>query len=143
MDESQVKKLVDENIKSLMLALQLQNWDISIYIEQIEGNIPARNQPEIKYRNAKIQINPLEEEYSKQVLDDLRHELLHCFHSSFETYRKAVGQLITDITFEAIDEIFKRACEETVLAIEDMLNKGLGLTAEKMIEIAIGRKGLE
>lgn len=134
MDESRVKEIVDKNIGHLKRAVQLQQWECDVRREAIGNKVPAQCQPMPGYRQAIIKLDSAELDDEEDLMDSLRHELLHCMISSFETYRKGVGELIDGTTFNALDVMFKRACEETVGNIERMLDHGLGLTPKKMIE---------
>lgn len=128
MDESQVKAIVNANLKQMRWALQLQDWDIEIEYRCLgHGTLTVKAEctPELRYLSAVIVIDPAEAENEEGVLKSLRHELLHCLTAAMETYRKAVGQLLDDKVFNAIDELFRDACENTVRGIEQMLDYGL------------------
>lgn len=128
MDESKVKEIVDANLKQLCWALQLQKWDIKVSYEHLhEDDVISMAECTANPRHhwAAIVIDPAQHKSEEDVLKSLRHELLHCMASLFETYRKAVGQLLDDKVFDAIDVFFRDASEVTVWRIEQMLDFGL------------------
>ena len=100
MDTSEVKKIINDNIKFIRWALQLQLWDIDLTYDHVREDgdkiYPANCQPFPEYRILKIKINPLEEEDEDDVITDLLHEMLHGLTCSFETYRKAVYHLVSE-----------------------------------------------
>lgn len=128
MDESQVKAIVDVNLEQVLWSLQLQDWNLKFEYRCLgHGSdiTQAECTPSPRYRKAVIVIDPAAAENEKDVMDSLRHELLHCLIADIETYRKAVGQLLERDVFNALDELFSDAVEATVRRIEQMLDHGM------------------
>lgn len=132
MDQSKVKELVNANIKQMRWALQLQDWNIDVTCGPLEANCGGTCKSDPKRQRACIEINPAAHEDEVDVVTTLRHELLHVLHADFETYRKAVSQLVDSSTFNAIDEFFSHAAESLVARLERMLDHGLKVGAEAM-----------
>lgn len=132
MDESQVRKLVNDNLKQMRWALQLQDWDVDIVYAHTDDGTQAECTPGPGHRNAEIVLVPPSQKNQEDTLKSLQHELLHLFPADFEIYRKAVGQLLDDKDFNAIDEFFRYAVERTVNQIERMLDHGLKISPEDL-----------
>jgi len=128
MDESQVKAIVNANVEEMRRALQLQDWEIKFEYHCLGHGSDVTEAvctPDPRYNRAVIVIDPARAENEEEVLKSLRHELLHCLIAAIETYRKAVGQLLDEKPFNAIDELFCDAVETTVRRLEQMLDHGL------------------
>lgn len=107
MDASEVQRLIDDRLDGLQRAMQLQRWTIRAYAGSLH------------------------------VIASLRHEILHIMHAPFETYRQAVRQLVhDDSAFNALDEVWTLACEQTVKNLEHMFDHGIRLSTDAMIERA-------
>ncbi len=127
MDESKVREIVNAHVKEMRWALQLQDWRINVFYRHLDGEAVADCRSNAGSRQAWIRIDNDKCDDKEEVLTTLRHELLHIFHAEMETYRKAVGQLIEDGPFNAVDEFFQQANEKFVTRIEQMLDYGLGM----------------
>lgn len=133
MDETEIRRILDKNLKHMKWALQLQQWTLHLRLDHIGNNATARCEPQPEYRHAKLTFDPIEQESPHDLLENLRHELLHCLISRFETYRAAVRALVAKDIFYALDVVYYGAVEETVGDIERMLDYGLGITPAKMV----------
>lgn len=145
MDHSKVREIVNAHIKQMRWALQLQDWQIDVTHVHLDGDAIGDCRPEPTYRRAYIRIDSDKCDDVNEVLETLRHEMLHIFDAEMETYRKAVSQLISDETFNAIDEFFRQAVEGMVHRVERMLDHGLKIGAQEMCEgsteVGDGMKG--
>lgn len=133
MDESKVREIVNVNVDGMCCALALQDWRIDIeytHCDRATGTCT----PEPVQRLATIEIDPAKCEDEGGVLGVLRHELLHIFTADFETYRKAVAQLVPDSTFNAIDEFFRFAVESVVHHLERAFDLGLKIDMRQFCE---------
>ena len=124
MDESAVKKIVESNIKRLVKKLGLENWDITLKYESLDGDDLARCLPNIEYRLAVIRIDPAQMDDKAHILHVMLHELIHCITCTFVTYRLAVARLI-DIErgHDAVNVIYDRADEEITTAFCRILER--------------------
>lgn len=135
MDESEVREIVNANIRQMRWALQLQDWEFKIEYACLghssQETVKAECSPDPKYKHAVIVFDPAAVESEADVLRSLRHELLHCLYADIETYRKAVAQLLDDKPFNAVDEFFRHAVESLVGRLERMLDHGLKIDMER------------
>ena len=140
MDTSAAREVVDGALKPMRWRLQLQRWKVTVYythLSQAYGTCtPLANQ-----ETAIIEIDNDERENRDELLNTLRHELIHCMLADFETYRKSVGELLDDKVFNALEPVFRHAVERAVANIENCLDSGLGHTPSEMaaaVEIPSG-----
>lgn len=133
MDTSQAREIVTAALKPMRWRLQLNMWDVDVRYRCLEDGLGTCT-PEVKHDTAVIEIDSEEHESSDDILNTLRHELIHLMLANLETYRKAVGQLVDDKAFDALDEFWRHAVERTVLNFERCLDHGLGQTPAGMAE---------
>jgi len=122
MDESAVKKIVEANIEQLKKQLGLTDWGISTTYGSCDGD-PAVTMCDIDYKIADIRLDPMCMDDEAEVLHALKHELMHCVISSFQTYRSAVECFLTEKERAAMAVIFRRADEESACALAKILER--------------------
>ncbi|HOR26864.1 MAG TPA: hypothetical protein PLG73_02450 [Candidatus Sumerlaeota bacterium] len=66
--------------------------------------------------------------------------MLHVLLGQFEILRQQISKVVSDDMFEVLDVAWRDASERAVAMMEDALDNGLGLTPEKMIELAKTRE---
>lgn len=147
MDQSAVREIVQVKVRQLRWALQLQDWKIDVEYGALssDGDSPrtmGECYADAEYRAARIVLDPHVLDNEEEVLDVLRHEMLHIFHAELKTYRSAVCQLLARDSFLAVDEILKLATETTVKRIEQMLDHGLGLEIPGMLAASEASSGV-
>lgn len=131
MDESEVKRIVRHNEKKLIKELGLSKWDIVVKCESMSDRVAGGCKPDIVYKKAIIIIDPklLWNEYD--VIITLRHELLHCILSTFDTYLSALSKLLPEKVYTALAVMFNRANEEVVCDICRILEKLSSIRGEQ------------
>lgn len=123
MDELEVKHIVRRNEKKLIKELGLSEWDIIVKCESIPGKVAGECRPEIVYKSAIITIDSKEMWSEYHVIITLRHELLHCVLSTFDTYLSALSKFLLEKEYAALEVVFNRANEEVICNICRMLEK--------------------
>jgi septum formation topological specificity factor MinE len=135
MDLSEVRSIVEEAAPSMREALWLGQWHLSFVYGPCEGGSwSAQCYRKAPYRQAIITIDPARAEDRADVLDSLRHELLHCVVGEFDVYANMVQTNIDvdDGPATAVEErAFALAVERTVNHLECVLD-GLGMTPERL-----------
>jgi len=86
------------------------------------------------YLQGSLTIDPQQHYTEEEVLDSLRHELIHLFLAGFHTYRDQVGRCLDETTMKALDVQFFKAIENGVEQVESALDHGLRLPVEKMVK---------
>lgn len=135
LDHSQVRDIVNANIKRMRWALQLQDWRIDVSYGHLEEGVRGECRLGIGHKKAAIIIDNDKCDDERMVLETLRHELLHLFDAEMELYRHAARHLVDGASFDAIDELFLHAAERFVGALERMLDHGLKIGVHEMCEI--------
>ena len=128
MDKSEVKAIVDRNIKPMMALLGVQHWKINVLYEPCTNpNWVASCARNIAYQKATITIDPSRADSEEDVIDSLRHELIHVLLAPFDAYRGIMTSHLTqgDTLDRIEDEAWEVAIENTVLAVERIFDWGL------------------
>lgn len=125
MDLSEVRSIVNEHLKPIRDALQLQDWHIDTEYLPIGDNKAARIRITPRYRKALIQFDPAAQDDRENVLRNLRHELLHLVLAPFTSYSLAVGEFVPEANSNLDDRLYADACELTVGNLERILDFGI------------------
>lgn len=141
---SEARAIVDEHLPWLRWALCLQDWRIEVDYGLVDKESPAGvrfcavTRCDNAYRKAYVTINEEMVDDEDDLLETLRHELLHVVHADFELYRATMIQQARDREqAEGLDlELFTHACERLVGNIERILDHGLGLGVKSMMELS-------
>ena len=134
MDESKVRAIVIEAAETMQVNLALREWDIRHYAEKCPNDsFTAQCRINTPYHRAFIWIDPAGHEAEDDVLDSLRHELLHLVGAEWEVYATMIMAGVEDS--ETMQRVEDRACtlasERTVSKLEKMLD-GLGVTPRRL-----------
>lgn len=140
MDKSQVRGIVEDNIKRMMSALQVQDWSIDVSYGPNDGDFAGATavvMRRVDYKIATINFDPEQLGSEETVLRALRHELLHLHLGQVDVYREAVGQFLpTAVDVTGVEErIWRYAHEQVVHRLEMMLDHGLKYQPWKSQEI--------
>ena len=132
MDKSEVQDIVSGAIEKMKDLLYLNDWQINIYYGHLGDNMNGKCERDISYRIADITLDPEELDSKEEVLDVLRHELLHLVIADFDLYKAAIHHNFDDNhTFAGL---YFHAAERVIGNIERMMDTRLKLTADKLIE---------
>jgi hypothetical protein len=124
-DASEVKRIVEANMRPMSEALGVHHWFFNIdYHSTGNENWKASCSRNIDYHHAHIIIDPAHCHSEKDVLESLRHEMLHVILAPFDLYRDLVTQHIQEDSVEARQErrAFNYAVEQMVLRLEKMFD---------------------
>lgn len=127
MDKSAVKQWVEQNVERIQKEMGLPHWRLNIYYEVIstamlkDESCPMSCMPLPQYESATIKIDPELHESPEDLEENLRHEFAHIIHSPFELPYYAIQMLLTEEQYNAINAVWKCACEMTVRNIERLL----------------------
>lgn len=132
-NREEARSYVGNIITEMLYTLRLNAWRIDIEWHAADGfeNTQGRCTADPKYRRAIIIIDCDLHDDMQDIGNTLRHELLHIMHASFQTYRRACSQGLERTEDNIVDEVYQLAAEETVLAIESMLDQ-MGMSAEAL-----------
>lgn len=137
MDQSEAKKLVHKYFRTFQRALHLNNWHfhfvygpITVEGERVMGR--CATSPE-RY-DCTIELDPQQHDDDEEFVDTLRHEMLHVLHADMQTLRRCLHELLSEGDFKIVAELENLACERIVSHLEFMLDHGLGLKPEAMVQ---------
>lgn len=119
-----VKAIVEPADKLMRDALGLSDWTVTVTYERDEDRMGSCSTM-TSYQKATINIDPSHHDDEDEVLDTLRHELLHIVHDEFTILRT-----------EENDRLHSHAAERTVLRMERMLDR-LGFTPRKLGSVTL------
>lgn len=142
MDRSEMRALLDDSLRPMRAALNLNDWFMRSKLASMEDGFVAECVADPNYSTAKLTFDVNGFENPSVLLDSLLHEMLHVMTAKFELYRKAIRPLIDDHkVWMSLEEVYTHACEDTVRRLEDMLRHGLNTTPRRLI--TRGKKLLE
>jgi hypothetical protein len=137
-DRSKVSEVVARHIDDLKLKLGLGQWDVVVEFDLreppggVSGNFitRGRNNWNIDYEKAYIQLDPDSFESEEDVLEALRHELFHLIDAPYTIAWNALKPILEadPVRLEMIDSVWTHATERTVKNIERMYR---GLTRKE------------
>lgn len=132
MDASEVKRIAEAALEPMATALHVREYEVHLRFEPLDDGNPARCEPNCPYLYAVITLDPAQQDDEEQVLNDLRHELLHVVHAEWAVYdnmlKASAGEWLSE---EVADRAYTLASERQVAKLERMLD-GLGMTAERL-----------
>jgi hypothetical protein len=126
MDRSAVKSVVERELEPLMMRLGIPHWHVVVGYkpEADDGDfvVYGRCARRSEYNAASITLNPETLDGAEEVLDSLRHELLHVVLAPFDLYRKAVGPLLSgdEARAEVFEVLFRHCVEQAVVCLNRM-----------------------
>lgn len=128
MTATQVKAIVEAHIEKMVRLLGVQAWKIDVLYEEAgQPNWAASCTRQLPYQMATIRIDPAMAKDEADVLESLRHELIHVALAPFDAYRDVVTSSIKpDSSMDAAEErSWTLAIESAVLAVERIFDWGL------------------
>ncbi|MCG8556242.1 MAG: hypothetical protein MJD61_13280 [Proteobacteria bacterium] len=115
-------------------ALWLGSWHVDVDYAPLQGSVMGENHINLPYLQCRISIDPESHDTESEVLETLRHELLHLCCGYIDHPRRCVSEVVKDHdVFSSLDQSFTLASEHAVLAMEKVLDFN-GLTPAKLIE---------
>lgn len=129
--DQSAKAVIDPAVRPMRHALGLNNWRVDIEYGVL-GERLGECVVNATYQRGTVTIDPAQHESEDELLDTLRHELLHLIHGDFETCRRITAQFIEGDSFDAMDVGWHLGAERTVLALERLLDS-LGLGPRELV----------
>ena len=134
MEKSEARQALNAAIRPMRHMMCLGQWTIDLECVRLEGTTMGACTVSLDHRRARIDIDPEKHEEVGELLDTLRHELLHIAHAYFLTARTAMSPFVSEKEFESVDHSFTLGEEHTVASFEGILD-ACGMTPERMIEL--------
>jgi hypothetical protein len=107
--------------------LQVQDWKVTFRVEENpDGETNAASvTTDINYCKATVRIHPEFAASEDDVIDSIRHELLHLLFEPYDLYREAIRQLLPVRDLAAEDRLWVYAMERTLLNFERTFDNGV------------------
>lgn len=124
MDKSQVEKIINENIQVMASQLGLANWKITFYYRALDdAKMKIRLHEILSYKRAVITVDSECVETMEDVLNSLRHELLHIVAAPFTQAMYTVGKAIKDeFLTDVLNEVYRHHEEELIRNFEQVID---------------------
>jgi hypothetical protein len=109
--------------------LGVADWKIRIdFVDHSAENLCGTCDRQLPYQIAVITIDPAAHSSQRDVLDTLRHELIHVMLAPFDSYRAlAIANIKPDSPMDKVEEkAWILSVESAVLAIERVFDLGIG-----------------
>ncbi len=131
----EAKKLAQDALRPMKYAMGLGEWRVTVIYDSLNGQMGSIC-PDPSRRRATMKLDLQDHVDKNDLLDTIRHELLHLMHFQFEVYRKMLYQFITKPEEYAADQIWDDAIESLVFHLETMLD-ACGLTSKRILNRGI------
>jgi hypothetical protein len=128
MTATQVRAIVEAHIDEMKRLLGVADWKIRVdFVDHSAENLCGTCARQLPYQFAVITIDPVAHLSQRDVLDTLRHELIHVVLAPFDSYRAmAIANIKPDSPMDKVeDKAWKLSVESSVLAIERIFDRGL------------------
>ena len=124
MDESKAIKAVTQSfVDKWKYLLSIEDWDILFRYSKLDEDELGACMVEPHHKSAVIILDITKIKDKQELLETLRHELIHITHAHFNSYRQAVSKNLAPNVSEIADDIFSIGAEDLVLKVEHLLHK--------------------
>jgi len=127
-----VRAIAVEAVGPMKHALWLGAWRITVKYGRLDDGCMAQVHAKVAYQQARITIDPEQHETKADVLDSVRHELLHLVCAYFDHAHDVVAHFVSERENAAMHEAMHLASEHSVSHMERFLD-GFGLTPAKLV----------
>lgn len=103
--------------------LSIEDWDIQFRYTSLDEDELGSCSVEPHHNSAMILLDLNKIQNKKELLEVVRHELIHITHAHFNSYRQAIIPHLPPNVVTVADEIFSIGAENLVLKIEHLLKK--------------------
>lgn len=134
MESKEARKLIEKALPVFADMLALRDFDIDVKFKKLDHGYLGQCYIDVRYAKVCINLDLAEHETEVDLLETLRHELIHIHLGEFETYRRSIEEIVTSSEARiALDKSYERAIEGAVNCVERMLDRN-GFTSEAIIK---------
>lgn len=124
MDQAKAQKaLTPKIINRWKYLLGLDDWDITFKCVKLEDGTFGECGVEPAHKSASINIDVEKHKDATELLETVRHELLHIVHALFDSYRSSVIKSLAPNVVDVTDDIYILAAEDVVTKLENLLKR--------------------
>ncbi len=129
----EARKIINDAIDPMRHVLWLGQWHMDLSYGRLDDGVMGQCRIHLTHQRAEIQFDPQSHKTKEDLLDTLRHELLHLVIAYFDHARTTVAQYLQGDPFDACDVGFTLGAEHSVRGMERVLD-ACGLTPAKLIK---------
>lgn len=133
MDESTLRQIITDCYIPMRAALGLNDWSITIVVDRLDG-LKAEIEYRTCYRCAAITFDPSGIKDRDDLLDTLRHEMLHLLHAETSLYEHALRRSLSREAMIPYEQMITHAHERLVGNLERMLDSN-SMTPQALIDL--------
>lgn len=129
MERELAKKIIEENLKRYSHLLAVHSWSIHVFFDTIpdeaddhHGHVRANVLRKISYNIASITFDNAKFDTEQELLNSLRHELMHITHAAFDLYYETVMNFVPEDAIPAMRRLYTHAAEQTVVHLQRMFD---------------------
>lgn len=137
MTVDEAKTIVERHIRWFKWGMGLTAWTINVYYQRLSENVQGECSTDVRYLTATVTIDNDQVDDAERLLYVLRHEFLHILHAEFDHALNCAIEEFDGTTEKNLLWQMKRSAQErTVRALEFMLDCGLGVTPDRLMDMA-------
>jgi len=118
-----IKAVTAKWVNHWKFLLGIDDWDVVFRYAKLEDGTLGECGVEAVHKSAGITVDIEKHKNKQELLETIRHELIHIMHAEFELYRNATIKYLTPNMIDMADDIYSIGAEGLVLKVEHMLNK--------------------
>jgi len=123
-DASLCHRLLDEYAPAIARALALDDYDLQLRVESVSEGRKATGSMNDDYLWIRVVIDPNQHDDEEDVLDSIRHELVHGLHESWTTYSLTMQAAVGDAWPAGLDDQqYRLAAERFTRRMERLLDR--------------------
>jgi len=120
-DASKVQRIVAKNLEEMRDGLGLVHWKVRIEVKSNSNEDQGTCRPMPGYNKATITIDNERHESEEEVLDTLRHELLHLYGAEMWLLWEMVESICGKETSDQLTPMFHHMAESLVRRLERVM----------------------
>ena len=134
MTEKECRRIIREQAPALKQALVLSSWRMSVtYVDFSDEVFAAEVSVKEEYEVVEVRLDASCMEDEVELLDTIRHELLHCLTPNYVRLKKWLHNRLSLEAYTLVCGILEDEDEKSVRRIEKVLDLGLGSTPARMV----------
>lgn len=118
-----IKTITNSVVARWKYLLGIEEWKIKFRYTKLEDGGMGECRADPVYRKATIVFDLAEHKDKKDLLDTLRHEMLHIVHAEFEHFRDQAREYFSPAVATTLDDVYMIGAEACVRKLEGLLDR--------------------
>lgn len=125
MDQSRVKAIVDRELPAMARRLHVADWRLRTFFEhsRMSGDCMAECARDVRYRKASLFFDCEKHDDEADVLDSIRHELLHVVLAPFDVLYEHLTAGLDGVAKQQAIFLWNVAVEQSIDTLEKAFNE--------------------